>query len=100
MTIGGSIALIVIGAILAFAVTFDIAGLSINTIGFILMLGGLVGLVLGVLAYQRTAAVSATTVRREPVASRRRVVERPVASERVVERPVASERVVEDREIL
>jgi hypothetical protein len=84
MTIGGSIALIVIGAILAFAVTFDIAGLSINTIGFILMLGGLIGLVLGMLAYQRTARVSATTVR-EPVASRRRVVERPVASERVVE---------------
>jgi hypothetical protein len=100
MTIGGSIALIVIGAILAFAVSFEIAGLSINAIGFILMLGGLVGLLLGLLAYQRSARVSATTVRSEPVAARRQVVERPVASERVVERPVASERVVEDREII
>jgi hypothetical protein len=98
MTIGGSIALIVIGAILAFAVSFDIAGLSINAIGFILMLGGLVGLLLGMLAYQRSTRVASTTVRSAPVAERR-VVERPVASERVVERPVASERVVEDREV-
>lgn len=47
MTIGGSIGLIVLGAILAFAVQFDLQGLSINVIGYILMIGGLIGLVFG-----------------------------------------------------
>ena len=47
MTIGSSIVLIVIGAILAFAVEFDIAGIDIKVIGYILMLGGLVGLIVG-----------------------------------------------------
>jgi hypothetical protein len=53
MTIGGSIALIIIGAILAFAVTLDVAGIDINTIGFILMAGGTIGLVVGLLLWQR-----------------------------------------------
>jgi hypothetical protein len=53
MTIGGSIGLIVVGAILAFAVTYDLAGIDINVIGFILMLGGLVGLIVGLLLARR-----------------------------------------------
>jgi hypothetical protein len=94
MTIGGSIALIVLGAILAFAVEFNLAGLNINVIGFILMLGGLVGLLFG-LFYAERGGYSRRTVRTEaaPVAERR-VVERPVAERRVVE-----DRVVEDREV-
>ncbi|WP_067818716.1 DUF6458 family protein [Actinomadura kijaniata] len=60
MTIGGSIALIIIGAILAYAVEFDISGLDIRVVGFILMVGGLIGLVIGVAriasARRRTAA--------------------------------------------
>ena len=46
MGIGSSIALIAVGAILAFAVEFDIAGLDINTVGVILMLAGVVGAIL------------------------------------------------------
>jgi len=48
MGIGGSIALIVIGAILAFAVkTDDFAGfLDINVVGWVLILAGIVGMVL------------------------------------------------------
>ena len=49
MTIGGSIGLIVLGAILAFAVTADIAGVNVNVVGYILMIGGAVGLVFGLL---------------------------------------------------
>ena len=57
MTIGGGIALIVLGAILAFAVEIDVAGLNINTIGIILMIGGAVGLVFGIVAANRRRVV-------------------------------------------
>ena len=77
MTTGGGIALIIIGAILAFAVEFDIAGLSITVIGYILMIGGLVGLAVGLAAAQR----------------------RRVATRTISERPAAGQTVVEDREI-
>jgi Domain of unknown function (DUF6458) len=45
MGIGGSIFLLALGAILAFAVNADISGLDINVIGWILMACGLIGLV-------------------------------------------------------
>ncbi|MEX2563481.1 MAG: DUF6458 family protein [Nitriliruptoraceae bacterium] len=55
MTIGGSIGLIVLGAILAFAVTMEIAGIDINIIGFILMAGGVIGLIVGLTIRRRNA---------------------------------------------
>ncbi len=61
MTIGGSIALIVIGAVLALAVQFDPQGLDLNMIGVILMIGGSVGLVLSLVFNQRRRVV-----RRQP----------------------------------
>jgi Domain of unknown function (DUF6458) len=57
MTIGASVLLIAIGAILLFAVTTSIAGVSVNTIGVILMIAGAVGLLISVM----------TAARREPV---------------------------------
>lgn len=45
MGIGGSIFLLALGAILAFAVNADISGLDINIIGWILMAAGLIGLI-------------------------------------------------------
>ncbi|WP_067481549.1 DUF6458 family protein [Actinomadura hibisca] len=71
MTIGGSIALIIIGAILAYAVEFDISGLDIRLVGVILMVGGLIGLVIGIVRIVSTRrrgvppAVPPTTVREE-----------------------------------
>jgi hypothetical protein len=62
MTIGGSIGLIIVGAILAFAVTYDLAGLDINIIGFILMVGGLIGLIVGLVLAQRSRAATRTRV--------------------------------------
>jgi Flp pilus assembly protein TadB len=46
MGIGGSLFLIALGAILAFAVTAHITGVDINTVGVILMIVGLVGFAL------------------------------------------------------
>jgi hypothetical protein len=48
MGIGGSIFLLALGAILAFAVNADISGLDINVVGYVLMLAGLVGLIITV----------------------------------------------------
>lgn len=49
MTIGGSIFLIAAGAILYFATNLHVAHLSIDTVGLILMIAGLAGLVLGLI---------------------------------------------------
>ena len=46
MAIGTSIALIAIGAILKFAVSFSITGIDINIVGLILMIVGILGLAL------------------------------------------------------
>jgi hypothetical protein len=46
MGIGGSIFLLALGAILAFAVNADISGLDINVVGYVLMLAGLAGLII------------------------------------------------------
>ena len=47
MTIGGSIFLIAVGAILYFATNLHVAHVSIDTVGLILMIAGGAGLVLG-----------------------------------------------------
>ena len=66
MTIGGSIALIVLGAILAFAVTLEVAGIDIQVVGFILMIGGAVGLVVGLSLRHRNASRTTRVVERDP----------------------------------
>ena len=49
MTIGTSLVLIAVGAILKFAVTGSVSGIDIQTVGVILMIVGVVGLVLSLL---------------------------------------------------
>jgi hypothetical protein len=66
MGIGGSIFLLALGAILAFAVNADISGLDINVVGYVLMLAGLIGLIVTIWYWNS---------RRRPA-----VVERPVAN--------------------
>ena len=46
MGIGVSILLIAVGLILALAVEFDLAGLNIDIVGWILVLTGVIGLIL------------------------------------------------------
>jgi hypothetical protein len=48
VTIGGSIALIIIGAILRFAVTWTPNGIDLQIVGVILMIGGAVGLAISI----------------------------------------------------
>ncbi len=48
-TAGTSIFLIAVGAILRYAVTATVSGISLTTIGLILMIVGIVGLVLSLL---------------------------------------------------
>jgi hypothetical protein len=59
MTVGASLFLIAVGAILKFAVTATVAGVDIQTVGLILMIVGGVGLVIGLVmiasASRRTA---------------------------------------------
>jgi hypothetical protein len=47
MTVGGALFLIAVGAILYFAVTAEVAGIEIQTVGLILMIVGALGLALG-----------------------------------------------------
>jgi hypothetical protein len=49
MGIGVSIFLIALGAILRFAVTASVTGINVHTVGVILMIVGIVGLVLSLL---------------------------------------------------
>jgi hypothetical protein len=56
MTIGGSLFLIAVGAILAFAVTASVAGVDLQTVGWILMVVGVVGLILGLVMMNRGRA--------------------------------------------
>jgi hypothetical protein len=61
MTIGGSIALLVIGAILRFAITWKPANVNLQVIGVILMIAGGLGLIISIafLATRRRRRVAA-----------------------------------------
>ena len=78
MGIGVSLILIAAGAILTWAVNATVSGLSIHTIGVILMVVGLVGLVLSVMFWSSwggfAGARRTTVVEGAPVTRRRRTV--------------------------
>lgn len=78
MTIGASIFLIAVGAILKFAVTESVAGIDIQVVGVILMVAGGLGLLLGLFL----------------MAQARRVV--PVEQQAVVQQPVVQQPVYND----
>ncbi|HTB69979.1 MAG TPA: DUF6458 family protein [Solirubrobacteraceae bacterium] len=70
MPLGTSIFLIAVGAILRYAVTATVSGISITTIGLILMIVGAVGLALSLLyivtARPRGRVVRERVVERDP----------------------------------
>ncbi|CAN5259507.1 hypothetical protein BH20ACT16_BH20ACT16_12850 [soil metagenome] len=68
MGIGTSIFLIAVGAILKFAVTTTVSGIELATVGVILMVVGIIGLVFSLIILGRG--------RRDTVVERDRVVER------------------------
>jgi hypothetical protein len=98
MSIGVGILLMVLGAILAFAVEATTPGINVNALGIILLLIGLVAVLYSLLFWsnlspwgRRRIAARRTVVEERPV---RVVEERPV--EVVEERPVE---VVEERRL-
>jgi hypothetical protein len=76
--VGPPIALIAVGAILWLAITATIGGISIQTIGLILTIIGVVWLVIELVINGRRRTTTAGPATRE------RVVERPVTREREV----------------
>ncbi|BCB85832.1 DUF6458 family protein [Phytohabitans suffuscus] len=84
MGIGGSIFLIALGAILAFAVEFNLGWLDINVVGWVLMIAGFAGLVLTIWFWQNRRRTT--------------VVQQPTVQERVV--PVQTDRVEERQEVV
>ncbi len=64
MGIGASIFLIVVGAIITFALDLNVAGVDMDVVGWILMVGGVIGLIFTAFIWgPRNRAV----VTREPV---------------------------------
>ncbi|AQP50999.1 DUF6458 family protein [Tessaracoccus flavescens] len=62
MRIGSSIALIVIGAILAFAINAEVPYISLDLIGYILIAAGVIGLIWSLLASNRSRVSVSRTV--------------------------------------
>lgn len=64
MGIGGSIFLIAVGAILAFAVNWHLSGIDLNVVGWVLMILGVVGLIVTIWYWnsrRRTVVTQSTT---------------------------------------
>lgn len=76
MSLGGGIVLVVIGAILAFALNVQVTWIDLHLVGYILMIAGAVGIVLGIVLMSR---------RRRSVATTRTAVD-PATGERVTRR--------------
>jgi hypothetical protein len=75
MSIGVSIFLLVVGAILTFAVNVSASGFNINTVGIILMLAGALGLLLSLLFWSSFSPWSRrrTVARGDTVIEERRI---------------------------
>lgn len=80
MGIGGSIFLLALGAILAFAVNAEISGIDINVVGYVLMLAGLVGLIVTI--WYWNSRRRPTVVEQRPVVRNGEVVEQYRETER------------------
>ncbi len=77
MTIGISIFLIAIGAILRYATNFSVQDIEIDTVGLILMIAGIAGLILALLQEMIWADRRKKTAYVEEQPPVERVVERP-----------------------
>jgi uncharacterized membrane protein SirB2 len=76
MSLGTGIVLFVIGAILTFATDIQLDWINLDVVGYILMIAGIVGIVLGLVVLTR---------RRQSIATTRSTVD-PVSGERITSR--------------
>ena len=58
MTIGAALFTIAVGAVLAFAVTAEVAGVDLQIVGYVLLAVGVLGLVIGLWAAGRGSAAA------------------------------------------
>jgi hypothetical protein len=65
MGVGASLILIAAGAILRWAVSADVSGVNLETVGLILLIVGAVGLVLSVIFWSSWGGVGARRTARE-----------------------------------
>ena len=78
MGIGVSLILIAVGAVLAFAVHVTTSGFNVNTVGYILLVVGVVGALISLVFWSSWGGVGGarrTVIDEGPVARRRTVVE-------------------------
>jgi hypothetical protein len=61
MSLGSGIFLFIVGAILAFAVDFEVSGVNLELIGYILMGAGVIGVIIGLVLMTRKRQSSAVT---------------------------------------
>ncbi|WP_210506378.1 DUF6458 family protein [Naasia sp. SYSU D00057] len=73
MSLGAGIFLLAVGAILAFAVNVEVPGIDLTVVGYILMIAGALGIILGLVLMSR---------RRRSVATSRTAVD-PATGERL-----------------
>ena len=66
MALGTSLFLIAVGAILRYAVNDSIESVDLTTVGLILMIVGILGLLLGLFMMSRTPRAGETVVTRDP----------------------------------
>jgi ABC-type lipoprotein release transport system permease subunit len=82
MTYGGSIALIVIGAILRFAISYSPSGINLQLVGVILIIAGVVGLIISLVwmfgRRRRAVTATSTAAPRTEVYEERRYTEPPL----------------------
>ena len=84
MSLGAGIFLVVIGAILAFALNIQVDWIDLDLVGYILMIAGVIGIVIGIVLLTR---------RRRSVATSRTAVD-PATGERVSRRSSESDDIV------
>jgi hypothetical protein len=78
MGIGVSLILIAVGAVLAFAIDVSTSGFNIHTVGYILLVVGIVGALISLIFWSSWGGIGGRTVAAEgpaPTTRRRTVVE-------------------------
>ena len=78
MGIGASLVLIAVGAVLAWAVNASTSGFDVNTVGYILLVVGIIGIILSMVFWSSWAGPGYFTRGDGGTGRRRRVIEEDV----------------------
>ena len=84
MSLGAGIFLVVVGAILAFALNVQVSWVDLHLVGYILMIAGLIGIIIGIVLLTRRRSSVATTRTSVDPATGDRVTRRTGESDDIV----------------